>query len=424
VKCDYVALPPTCTSENSGTTQNLKAIWGDTFTDTVWAVGESGTLLQRSGTTWQRLPLTGVTDAIVAVTGWHDSTITTTTIAAISAGGQAIIRRSAAIQDIIQLPDTGFTNAWVPNEDTVVFTAHHGGLWYRNGVASLSPFVARGGRKPVTANLNAVTSLGQGRLFAVGDNGARVMRQNNAWSVDALGAATTSSLHGVAARSAGEIYAVGDDGTVLVRRWGTWIAEAQGLTTESLSAVVLDSEHVWALGETQLLEKNLASAQWRTIALPSGTPPVHALALRKDANGKATELIVAGDDCTTLSKSLTDDTFTPGPACGQRFDISTAAFHSSGDLIVATDSGTIHRRTGATFTLENVPITSLDPIRGLIPDGSSMWAVGEGGHFMRRVATSWMEAAPDVTDGSLNAGVTDDEGLFVVGNAGLVIRRQ
>ena len=424
VRCSYVSLPPTCASENSGTTQNLNAIWGDTFTDTVWAVGANGTLLQRSGTSWQTIPLTGVTDAIVGVTGWHDSTITTTTIAAISEGGKAIIRRSAAIQDIIQLPDTGFTNAWVPNENTVVFTAHHGGLWYRNGISSLAPFVARGGRKPITADLNAVTTIGQGRLFAVGDNGARVMRQNNAWSVDALGASTTASLNGVAARSAGEIYAVGDNGTVLVRRWGTWVAEAQGLTAESLHAVVLDTERVWALGDTQLFEKKFASGEWRAIALPSGTPAVTTLALRKDANGKAAELIVAGADCTTLSVSLTDDTFTPGPACGARFDISAAAFHSSGDLIVATDSGTIHRRTGATFTLENVPITSLDPIHGLIPDGSSMWAVGEGGHFMRRVATSWMDSAPDVTDGTITAGVTDGEGLFVVGSAGLVIRRQ
>ena len=151
---------------------------------------------------------------------------------------------------------------------------------------------------------------------------------------------------------------------------------------------------------------------------------MRALALRKDINGKAAELIVAGDNRTTRSVSLTDDSFTPGPACGARFDITAAAFHSSGDLIVATDSGTIHRRTGATFTLENVPITSLDPINGLIPDGSSMWAVGEGGHFMRRVATSWMDAAPDVTDGSITAGVTDDEGLFVVGTAGIVLRRQ
>ena len=147
------------------------------------------------------------------------------------------------VEDIFQLPESGFTNAWAPNEDTLVFTARRGGLWFRNGLFSSAPFVARGGRKPVSAHLNAVTSVGQGRLFAVGDGGARVRRQNNTWSVDALGAATTASLHGIAARSPGELYAVGDQGTVLVRRWGTWVAEAQGLSTESLRAVVLDTEY-------------------------------------------------------------------------------------------------------------------------------------------------------------------------------------
>lgn len=422
VKCDYVSLPPTCTLENSGTTQNLNAIWGDTFTDTVWAVGENGTLLQRSGTSWQTIPLAGVTDAIVGVTGWHDSSITTTTIAAISRSGKAIIRRNAAVEDILQLPDSQFTNVWVPNEDTLVFTAHHGGLWFRNGLFSAAAFVARGGRKPISAQLNAVTSIGQGRLFAVGEGGARVRRQNNAWSVDALGAATTSSLHGIAARSPGEIYAVGDDGTVLVRRWGTWVAEAQGLTTESLRAVVLDNERVWALGQTVLLERSLTTGTWRLIALPAGTRPVRALALRKDGGGKATELVIAGDECTTLSVGLTDDSFTPGPACGARFDINAAAFLASGDLIVATESGHIHRRTGATFTIENTPV-NLDAILGLVPDGSSMWAVGDEGRFMRRVATSWMDVA-EVTTKSITAGVRDDEGLFVVGASGLVIRRQ
>jgi hypothetical protein len=422
VKCEATTLPPTCTQENSGTTVRINAIWADTYTGAVYAVGDQGTLLQR-GTSWQPIPLAGVTDALVGVTGWHDSSVNATNVVAISRGGKAVIRRSAAVEEIVQVPDTGFTNAWAPNEDTLVFTAHHGGLWFRNGLFSLAPFVARGGRKPITADLRAVTSVGQGRLFAVGNNGTRVRRQNGAWSVDALGAATTASLHGIAARSAGEIYAVGEQGTVLVRRWGTWVVEAQGLTTQSLSAVVLDTERAWALGENQLLEKNFATGVWRVIPLPAATPLVTSLALRKDANGKALELVIAGHECTALSFSLTDDSFTPGPACGNRFDFSAAAFLSSGDLVLATETGSIHRRTGATFNFENVSGTGIEAFLALVPDGSSMWAIGEGGRMFRRVSTSWTEAVSDVTLNMLNAGVKDEEGLFVVGTSGVVIRR-
>ena len=422
VNCDVTALPPTCATEASGTSVGLNAIWGDTFTNTVFAVGNDGTMLQR-GASWQRIALAGVTDHLVGVTGLYDSSINSTTVVAISQGGTAVIRRNALVEEIIQVPDTGFINAWVPNENTLVFTAGGGGLWFRNGLFSRAPFVPRGGRKPITANLTSVTSVGQGRLFAVGENGARVRRQNGAWRIDALGASTTATLRGVAARSAGEIYAVGDQGTVLVRRWGTWVAEAQGLTRQSLSAVVLDTQHVWALGETQLLEKDLTGGAWRVVPLPPGTPAVTSLALRKDLAGKAVELVVAGTDCTALSFSLSDDAFTPGPACGTRFDFTAAAFLASGDLLLASDSGSIHRRTGATLTFENVPGVSLDAFSGLVPDGSTMWALGVGGRLLRRVSTSWSEAAPDVTSRSFVAGVKDEEGLFIVGGGGLVLRR-
>lgn len=422
VACGVSVLPPSCTTEPSGTTASLNAIWGDSFTNTVFAVGDDGTLLERTAR-WERIALSGVSDHLVGISGWHDSSVDATTIAAISAGGTAIIRRGPAVAEIVRVPDTGFTNVWAPNERTLVFTAVGGGLWFRNGLTSRAPFVARGGRKPITANLLAVTSIGQGRLFAVGEGGARFRRQNGAWSVDALGANTAQTLRGVAARSAGEVYAVGDQGTVLVRRWGTWFAEAQGLTTEDLLAVVLDTGHVWVLGQSQLLEKNLATGEWRTVALPQGTPKVTSLALRKNGTGEGTELVIAGHRCTSLSLSLHNGGFTAGPDCGSRFDFNAAAFLASGDLLLASTTGTIHRRTGGTLTFENVSGIGMEPFYGLVPDGSGMWALGAGGRLFRRIATNWSVAAPEVTKRALNAGVKDDDGLFIVGPGGLVLRR-
>lgn len=426
INCDVTALPPSCATEVSGTTSNINSLWGDSFTNTVYAAGNKGTLLVR-GVNWQPLSVAGLTptDNIVSVTGLHDSRLSQTTVVAITENGKSIIRRGAAVQDLVQLPEQGFTCAWAPNEDTVVYTSLQGGLWFRPGLSSNIPFSARGGRKPITANLNAVVSAGQGRLFTVGEGGARYRRQNNTWSLDALGAATTATLWGLAVRSAGEIYAVGDNGTVLVRRFGTWVAEAEGLTTEALVAVVLDSERVWALGETQLLEKNLASGAWRAMPLPGGTPFPTSLALRKDVNGKATELVVVGYGCTVLSFSLTDRSFTAGPPCDTSSNFNAAAFLGSGDLLLASHSGTIHRRTGTTYTQEAISGSmNLDPFYALVPDGSSMFAMGESGRLLRRVGTSWLDVAPSVTQGALAAGVADEEGLFVVGTGGLVLRRR
>ncbi|MBL8911782.1 MAG: hypothetical protein JNM17_13905 [Archangium sp.] len=424
VKCEATNLPPTCTTEMSNTTVTLRGLFGDTFTDTVYAVGDDGTLLERRGGTWTRANLPGVTASLVGVTALYDSSLNASTVIAVSTTGDAVIRRNDTVQEIVQLPDTaGLTMPWVPDEDTLVFTGRRGAIFYRNGLFSMAPFVARGGRKPLTQSLEAVTSVGNGRLFAVGPGGARVRRQNGVWSVDALGAATSANLHGIAARNAGEIYAVGDNGTVLIRRFGTWVTDAVGLTTDSLSSVVLDSTRVWALSNTHLYEKKFATGMWRAIALPSGGMGT-TLALKKDANGAATELVVAGQDCATWSVGLSDDAFTPGPTCNTRYVLTAAAFSSAGDLFVGTDEGTIYHRTGNTMTFENVMGTRIEPFFALIPDGSGMWAVGSSGAVFRRVSTNWSEAAPDVTTTDLHGGVKDDaEGLFFVGDNGVVLRR-
>ncbi len=421
VKCEAATLPPTCVTETSGTTKDLLALSADTFSDTVWAAGKEGTLLER-GASWSSISLPTVTSHLVGLTNFFDQSGNVPIVVAVSESGTAVIRRGALAPEVVQVPDSTLTNVWVPDQDTLVLTGLRGALWYRNGLFSQAPFTARGGRKPLTADLNAVTSVGNGRLFAVGSDGARVRRQNGVWSVDALGASTTETLRSIAARNANEVYAVGDSGTVLVRRYGTWVADAVGLTTESLQAVVLDTNKVWVLGQTKLFEKNFQSGVWRAIALPPGAQ-LSTLALKKDAQGKASELVVAGAQCATWTVGLTDDSFTAGPSCNTRYILTTAAFSGTGDLYVASNEGTIYRRTGTTMTFENVAGLRIDPFLGLIADGSTMWVVGSEGALFRRVAGNWSDAAPDVTTADLRAGVKDDEGLFLVGVGGVVLRR-
>jgi hypothetical protein len=422
VKCEATSLPPTCVTEPSGTTNDLLAITADAFTGEAWAVGTNGTILERDGGTWSNISHASLTGRLVGVTKWHDASLGRTTVIVTSESGTVLVRRGPTVENVDQVPDTGLTGAWAPDEDTLVFTGQHGALWYRNGLFSLAPFTARGGRKPLTADLNAVVSVGNGRLFAVGQGGARVRRQNGVWSPDALGVSTTVHLHSIAARSVNELYAVGDEGTVLVRRYGTWVADAVGLTTESLRSVVLDASKVWVLGQTKLFEKNLTSGAWRAIALPSGAEPT-VLALKKDTQGKAVELVVAGTQCATWTVGLGDDTFTPGPSCNGRYELSAAAFAANGDLFVTSTEGTIFHRTGTTMTFENVAGLRIDPFLGFIVDGSTMWAVGSEGALFRRVGSTWSNAMPDVTTAELRAGTMDDEGLFLVGVGGVVLRR-
>lgn len=276
----------------------------------------------------------------------------------------------------------------------------------------------------MTASLFGAASIGLGQIFAVGEKGTRVRRQNGTWIVDGLGASTSVDLTSIAARSAGEIYAVGQNGTILVRRWGTWVPEAQGLTSEWLKAVVLDSEHVWVLAQTQLLEKNLTTGLWTAVDLPAGTPELSALAIRRGADGKARELVLAGARCAVLSFSSDTKAFSKAADCLGQTDFLAAAFLESGDLILTSgDLGPPFRRVGMTLTPENVAGLDIGSIYGLIPDGTGMWGVGSRGTLFRRVAGTWIETARDVAQSELFAGVKDDEGLFVVGASGVVLRR-
>ncbi len=421
VKCEAATLPPTCVTESTGTTNDLVALTADTFTGTAWAVGTNGTLLERS-LAWSTIDLPNVTTNLVGVTHLYQSSLDATAITVIGENGTLVVRRGTGLRSIDQVPDENLTAAWTPDEDTLLVAGQGGALWYRNGLFSIAPFTARGGRKPIAADLYAVTSIGNGRLFAVGANGARVRRQNGAWSVDALGATTSAKLRAIAARSANELYAVGEQGTVLVRRYGAWVRDAEGLTTETLWAVVTDTKRAWALGQTKLFEKTFATGAWRAIPLPQGAGPL-SLALKKNAAGEAAELVVAGTSCATWSVGLTDDRFTSGPSCNSRYELSAAAFAANGDLYVASTEGTIFRRTGSTMTFESVAGLRVDPFWALVPDGSTMWAAGTGGALFRRTAGSWSDAAPDVTDATFFGGVKDEDGLFLVGPGGVVLRR-
>jgi hypothetical protein len=426
VRCDLSALPPTCAPENTGTAASLHAIWGDTASNTVFAVGENGTLVQR-GATWSVIPLPGVTEALSGVTGFFDSTNNQTYSVIVSSLGRVIVRRNAALQSMSVLPGSWLTAAWVPNAGTVVAAGSHGGLWYRPGVESQTPFVARGGEKPVSKTLYAVATAGQGRLFAVGEAGTRMRRQNGAWLVDELGVTTTKRLTGVAVRNAGEVYAVGDEGTVLARRWGTWGADAVGLTTENLKGVAVDATRAWVLGTTQLLEKDLALGTWRSIPFPAGTPTLEGLALKKDAQGRGVELAFPATQCHVVLYDPNAgqwSSVTGPPNCVTTEDFLSVAYLSSGDLVAASQTRSFYRRNGSSFVPEYVPGQDPARIHALVADGSSMWAAGEFGALHRRVTTTWAEVQPGLTASTFYGAVKDDEGVFFVGDDGMVLRRQ
>ncbi len=208
-----------------------------------------------------------------------------------------------------------------------------------------------------------------------------------------------------------------------MRRAGRWSFDAIGLTDEDLLSVVIDRKHLWALGTTSLIQKDLATGAWRSIPLPVTSGIWRSLAVRIDSDATAVELVMVGHDCAGLSYLPTTQLFSPGPRCFGPADLTTAAF-VAGELLVGAEQGVILRRNGSVFDYEAVPAALTKSIRSLVVDGNSMWGVGERGLLLRRSGTVWSYAATDVTTHTLFAGTHDDQGLFVVGTGGSVLKGQ
>jgi len=131
---------------------------------------------------------------------------------------------------------------------------------------------------------------------------------------------------------------------------------------------------------------------------------------------------VGGENCTVLSWVPATGVFTPG-GCAQDHTFLGATFNSAGDLFLASDRGAIVHRVGTTFEQESRGAT-LEPFFALVPDGTTVWALGTNGGLYRRSGVAWGNTTPGITNHSLLAGVKDESGLYVVGTAGTVLRRQ
>ena len=426
-RCTGLDQPtPACAADPSGSTADLAAAWGDPFNSQIFAVGANGTVLQRgTSSAWTALDSGGATESLQAVAGYLEPSTNTTVVIAAGASGAYLARPYAlSFFENVVAAET-LTGVMAIDKNNVFLTSREGTLWYTDQVSPLptTPFTALGGQKPIAATLNAVSGLGLGKVFAVGEGGARYRRVNGGWLPDTGGLGVTQALTGVAAVSAGEVYAVGLGGRLLVRRYGTWSDDAPGLTAVDLQAVAADTQRTVAVGANGTwLEKPRAGA-WQAVAQTATTRGLYALAMNRDASGAATEVIAVGEGCTVVSKVGETFSLVPGAQCPGGTTLRAATFTSAGELYLGGTGGVILKRTASGFVREYLDAVTQETVRGLTAQGSSVWAMTEQGGLFRRT-TAWGAFQPDLTTSDLLAGWNDqDEGLFIVGGQGLVWRK-
>lgn len=425
VLCDTTQLPPTCTAQASGTTNNLNAAWGDTFLGHIYAAGDQGTLLEWDGNSWAALDTKGSTAKLRAVSGVYDSINDKTIIVAVGDNGAWFGRVTNLVDQYTGAPSEPLSAVLLVDPSKIFVTSLSSAIYFNNQPTPPNdhPPAARGGTKPITDDLTAVATLGNGRLFAVGKGGARFRRENATWLDDRQGLALANDLDAVIAISQGEVYAAGTGGHLLARRFGTWFDDAPGLTAKNLEGLAFDADTVYAVGAGGTwLEKPRSGGSWTQVAQSATTEDLWAVVVVGDGLGHTAEVVAVGENCTVLSKKSGAFTLVPVAACPAGSPLYAAAV-SNGELYAAGDPHLIVHRTGTTWAREFFDPNSLEAVTALVPQGSTLWALTPSGGAYQRIS-SWAQYEPSLVPNDLYGGVYDpDQGLFIVGQHGLVWRK-
>lgn len=189
----------TWNSMNSGTTNDLKSVWGTAATD-IYAVGESGTIRHFDGATWKASP-SGITNNLNCI--WGNSA-----------------------DDIFATGDSG------------TMLHYDGSSW--NSMTS-----------GTTNSLNSIWGVDSGNVFAVGNAGTIVHYNGSTWSSMISG--TTNDLEGVWGTAGNKVFAVGKAGTILNYNGSIWSPMSSGTTYDLQKTWGATSTDAFAVGNSGII---------------------------------------------------------------------------------------------------------------------------------------------------------------------------
>ena len=237
----------------------------------VYAAGSGGLILRRSGTaaqgTWATVASGVTTAALNAVTGWSASATTgEAEVWAVGTTG-AIVHKTGTTWSV----DGGFlttqelTGVWAGGQDSA-YVIGRGGRIYHKTKGSWTIELGPGGM-PVTNDLSGVWGTGSGNgevVYIVGDQGLILRRDTLGWAQEGktLTAETLVALFGT---NEDNLYAFGDKGVVLRRLAGKWQVTTVGqLSTAApgvAGCVIPGTQDLLAIGNQGLVMRR-TSGSW------------------------------------------------------------------------------------------------------------------------------------------------------------------
>ena len=265
-----------------------------------------------------------------------------------------------------------------------------------------------GEASPVAALLHAVWAVSPDDVFAVGDGGLILHRNNDAWTV--MDSGTTNKLRGVWGASSSDVWATGLGGTILHfdgTAWSPLVA-----TTSEIDAVWgASSTDVWFIGQGTVLHWNGASFQVTnftgSLLSLSGTGPSDVWITGENAavrhfNGTSWALTSTG--------AGTNSYFAVLALAGN--DVWLADFASGKETMHWNGSKWTGLHTGSGIVFQSLSALA----------SNDVWGAGGRniGHF---TGTAWSFDTQFPTGTSLWSITTTTGNAWAVGDAGLILHR-
>ena len=231
------------TTETSNTTENLYAVYGTAVND-VWAAGADGTFLHRDASGWTVVPQTSTAriDGLfsdLSNDAWAVGRTDSTTPVILHYSGSptwAPVTVPAGATDLRAIWGTSGTDLWAVGNDSNILHGDGTTFTVRNAPATMQEYTSVGGSasgvyivgrggvilnsdltqetSPVSTDLFHVWASPSGAdVFAVGDFGVILHRENGAWVQQP--AKTDQPLFAVWGTKSGDLFAAGRDGVIL-----------------------------------------------------------------------------------------------------------------------------------------------------------------------------------------------------------------
>ncbi len=414
VACKSVNVPAStsCAVEGAGLTlSHLNAVWVDVMTGEAHAAGTEGTLLRRGGGTWTPVSGLGMPELLAVAGVQNDGPLFVA-----GAGGTFLYRSGANWLADSFTSQTISTLAVV--EPKGLYAVAGAELWLNEGGGS-GPWRRTAGGGPLAVDVNALVGSSAKDVYAVGEGGAVLHKNGDAWTREAQGL-TPLTLNGAVAVSPQELYAVGEQGVVISRRYGKWAVERSG--GPALYAAWTDGSVVYAVGaEGAWLEKPVgaAASDWTVVSQTAVVAPLFAVTGRPGV-----EVLAVGANCAGVRKAGGAFAPFPVPGCGAN-SLNAAWEGPDGELFLGGGDGLLLHRVGGVWNTEPLGMGTSEAVLAVGAGGGEAYALCTSGQLYHRSAGSWRQEGKRLTSLSLQALYSAPEGdVFIGGGGGLIWRRK